>query len=111
MFHPTQHTPSLAASVTYHSHHGLVAALVAAALAGIATIALAQIALGLARSDFSRAAIGLVFALPAALAGYHAVHGIAAATMPVSIWPTVVSLIGAAVIAVTSWAQWSRAAR
>ncbi len=100
-----------AASVTYHSHHGLVAALVAAALAGIATIALAQIALGLARSDFSRAAIGLVFALPAALAGYHAVHGIAAATMPVSIWPTVVSLIGAAVIAVTSWAQWSRAAR
>lgn len=100
-----------AASVTYHSHHGLVAALVAAALAGIATIVLAQIALGLARSDFSRAAIGLVFALPAALAGYHAVHGIAAATMPVSIWPTVVSLIGAAVITVTSWAQWSRAAR
>ena len=100
-----------AASVTYHSHHGLVAALVAAALAGIATIALAQIALGLARSDFSRAAIGLVFALPAALAGYHAVHGIAAATMPGSIWPTVISLIGAAVIAVTSWAQWSRAAR
>ena len=35
----------------------------------------------------------------ATLAGYHAVHGIAAATMPVSIWPTVVSLIGAAAIA------------
>ena len=100
-----------AASVTYHSAHGLVAALVAATLAGIATNAPAQIALGLARSDFVRAAIGLVFALPAAIAGYHAVHGIAAATMPVSIWPTVVAVIGAAVIAATSWLQWSRSAR
>ena len=100
-----------AASVTYHSDHGLVAALVAATLAGIATIATAQIALGLARSDLARAAVGIVFALPAALAGYHAVHGIAAATMPVSIWPTVVALIGAAAIAAVSWTQWSRAAR
>ncbi|WP_146001575.1 hypothetical protein [Sphingobium fuliginis] len=100
-----------AASVTYHADHGLVAGLVAAALAGIATIALAQIALGLARSNLARAAIGLVFALPAALAGYHAVHGIAVATMPVSIWPTVVALIGAVAIAATSWAQWSRASR
>lgn len=100
-----------AASVTYHSDHGLVAALVAATLAAIATIALAQIALGLARSDLARAAIGLVFAMPAAIAGYHGVHGIAAATMPVSIWPTVVSLIGSGVIAATSWAQWSRASR
>lgn len=79
-----------AASVTYHSDRGLVAAMVAAAFAGIATIALAQIALGLARSDLARAAIGLVFAMPAAIAGYHALHGIAAATMPVSIWSTVV---------------------
>lgn len=100
-----------AASVTYHSDHGLVAALVAAALAGIATIALAQIALGLARTEFSRAIIGFAFALPAALAGYHAVHGIAAATMPVSIWPTVVAVIGGAMIAATSWARWSRSAR
>lgn len=100
-----------AASSTYRADHGLVAALVAAALAGIATLALAQISLGLARSDPARTAIGLVFALPAALAGYHAVHGIAAATMPVSIWPMVVAVIGAAVIAATSWAQWSRSTR
>lgn len=100
-----------AASATYRADHGLAAAVVAAALAGIATIALAQIALGLARSNLARAAIGFVFAFPAALAGYHAVHGIAAATMPVSVWPTTVSLIGATVIAAASWKQWSRAAR
>ena len=102
---------SAAASATYRADHGLIAALAAAALAGIATIALAQIALGLARSNHARAAIGLIFALPAALAGYHAVHGIAAATMPASIWQIAVSLLGAGVIATASWTQWSRTAR
>lgn len=100
-----------AASVTYRADHGIVAALVTALLSAIATIAIAQIALGAVKSDSSRATIGLVFALPAALAGYHAVHGIAAATMPTGIWQITVSLIGASVIAAASWAQWSRAAR
>ena len=96
-------------SATYHSGYGIIAALVAAVLAAIATIAIAQLALGLAKSDLARAAIGLVFALPAALAGYHAVHGIAVATMPASSWQVAVSLIGAAVIATASWTQWAAA--
>jgi hypothetical protein len=99
------------ASATYRADNGIVAALFAAALAAVATIAIAQIALGLARSDLARAAIGLIFALPAALAGYHAVHGIAVATMPASSWQIAVSLLGAAVIAAASWTQWSRAPR
>ena len=98
-----------AASATYHSGYGFIAALVAAVLAAIATIAIVQIALGLAKSDLARAAIELVFALPAALAGYHAVHGIAVATMPASSWQVAVSLIGAAVIATASWTQWAAA--
>ena len=98
-----------AASATYHSGYGIIAALVAAMLAAIATIAIAQIALGLVKSDLARTAIGLVFALPAALAGYHAVHGIAAATMPASSWQVAVSLIGATVVATASWTQWAAA--
>ena len=98
-----------AASATYHSGFGIIAALVAAAMASIVTIAIAQIALGLVKSDLARAAIGLVFALPAALAGYHAVHGIAAATMPASSWQVAVSLIGATVVATASWTQWAAA--
>ena len=50
----------------------------------------------------------VAFAAPAAVAGYHAVHGIAAATMPPSAWQLVVSLLGAAIIAAASWTQWSR---
>jgi hypothetical protein len=96
-----------AASVTYRADRGTVAALLAATLAAVATIALAQIALGLARSHLARAAIGLIFALPAALAGYHAVHGTALATMPASSMQISVSLLGAGVIAAASWTQWN----
>lgn len=100
-----------AASATYRADHGIVAALIAAALAAVAIIAVGQLALGFARSNPARAAIGLVFALPAALAGYHAVHGIAAATMPGSAWQFAASLIGAGVIALASWTGWSRTMR
>ena len=72
-------------------------------------LAVAQLALTFARSALTRAAIGITFAAPAAVAGYHAVHGIAAATMPQSAWQLVVSLIGAIMIASASWTQWSRA--
>ncbi|BBB13967.1 hypothetical protein [Sphingopyxis sp. FD7] len=99
----------LAGSATYRGDNGIVAALVAAAIAAIVLLAAAQFALAFAKSDLTRAAVGIAFAAPAAVAGYHAVHGIAAATMPQSAWQLAVSLIGAAVIATASWTEWSRA--
>lgn len=99
----------LAASAIYRSGNGIIAALAAAAIAAIILLAVAQLALAFAKSDLTRAAIGVAFAAPAAIAGYHAVHGIAAATMPSSAWQLVVSMIGAAIIALASWTQWSRA--
>jgi hypothetical protein len=99
----------LAGSATYQSGSGIIAALAAATLAAIILLALAQLALAFAKSDMMRGAIGTAFAAPAAFAGYHAVHGIAAATMPHSLWQPVLSLIGAAIIAAASWMQWNRA--
>lgn len=99
----------LAGSATYRSDNGIVAALAAAAIAAIVLLAAAQIALAFAKSDLTRAAIGVTFAAPAAAAGYHAVHGIAAATMPQSAWQLVLSLLGAAIVAAASWTRWSRA--
>ena len=98
----------LAASATLRSGSGIIAALAAAAIAAIMLLVAAQLALAFAKSDLARAAIGVAFAAPAAVAGYHAVHGIAAATMPPSAWQLVVSLLGAAIIAAASWTQWSR---
>ena len=98
----------VAASATYDSGYGIIAALAAAALAATILLAVAQLALALAKSDVMRTVIGLAFAAPAAVAGYHAVQGIAAATMPPSVWPTGLSLLGAAIIAAASWTQWQR---
>ncbi|MGE8134152.1 hypothetical protein ACQKO5_11125 [Novosphingobium subterraneum] len=99
----------LAGSATYRSDSGILATLAAAAIAAILLLAVAQLALAFAKSDLTRAVIGVVFAAPAAVAGYHAVHGIAAATMPQSAWQFVISLLGAAIVAAASWTQWSRA--
>ena len=99
----------LAGSATYRGGSGIVAALAAAAIAAIILLAVAQLALAFAKSDLTRAVIGVAFAAPAAVAGYHAVHGIAVATMPPSAWQNVVALLGAAIIAAASWIQLSRA--
>lgn len=98
----------LAGSTTYRGGSGILAALAAAAIAAIILLAVAQLALAFAKSDLTRAAIGVAFAAPAAVAGYHAVHGIAAATMPTSGWQFAISLLGSAIVAAASWTQWSR---
>jgi hypothetical protein len=97
----------LAGSATFRGGSGIVAALATAAIAAIILLAVAQLALAFAKSNLTRAAIGIVFAAPAAVAGYHAVHGIAVATMPPSAWQLIVSLLGAGIIAAASWMQWS----
>ena len=99
----------LAGSAIYRGGSGILAALAAAVVAAIILLAVAQLALAFAKSDLTRAAIGFAFAAPAAVAGYHAVHGIAAATMPPSVWQLVVSMLGAAIVAAASWTQWNRA--
>lgn len=98
----------LAGSTTYRGGSGIVAVLAAAAIAAIILLAVAQLALALAKSDPTRAVVGIAFAAPAAVAGYHAVHGIAAATVPPSAWQLIVSLLGGAIFAAASWTQWSR---
>ena len=97
----------LAGSATYRGGAGIVAALAAAAIAAIILLTVAQLAMAHAKSDLTRAAIGIAFAAPAAIAGYHAVHGIAVATMPHSGSQLAVSLVGAAIIAAASWTHWS----
>jgi hypothetical protein len=92
----------LAGSAAYRSGSGILAALAVATIAAIILLVVAQVALAAAKSDLTRAAIGIAFAAPAAVAGYHAVHGIAAATMPQSGWQLALSLLGAAIIAAAS---------
>jgi hypothetical protein len=93
----------LAAQAVFASGAGLFAAIAAAAFAAVTTLALAQLLLGFACSSATRIAVGLAFALPAGLAGYHAMHGIAASIMPASIWQQVLPMMAAVAIAAMAW--------
>ena len=57
-----------------------------------------------------RLAVGLVFAAPAALAGYHAVHGIAKHAVPSETWQTLFSIVGAVAVGITAWTRIAAAA-
>jgi len=62
-----------------------------------------QFFFALVRPVWLRLTIGLVFAAPAAVAGYHAVHGIAKHAMPSETWQFIFSVVGAIAIGATAW--------
>lgn len=93
----------LAAQAVDASGAGLLAAIAAGALAAITTLALAQLVLALSHSSTSRIAVGLAFAIPAGVAGYFAMRGLAAALMPNSVWQSILPVVAALVIAAMAW--------
>jgi hypothetical protein len=89
---------------TCASGAGLVASLFAGLAAAMAILILGHWTLGATRSHLLSTGIGLAFALPAAIAGYHAAHGIAAA-FAVGGWAAVI--LSAFSAAATGAAAWS----
>src|SRR5262245_54837390 len=61
----------------YQSGSGPIAAIIVGAIASSITLIVAQIAFTTLRSPLIRAAVALLFAVPAAIAGYHAALGFA----------------------------------
>lgn len=57
------------------------------------------------RAPILRIATALMFAVPAALAGYYATFGLSGLTMTSDIWRQFFALIGAVVIGATAWAR------
>ena len=62
-----------------------------------------QFLFAVVRPVWLRLTIGIVFAAPAAVAGYHAVHGIAKHAMPSETWQFIFSAVGAIAIGATAW--------
>jgi len=56
----------------FHSGAGVIGALVVGIVAGTITLGAGQVAFAVARSPLIRTAVALLFATPAAVAGYHA---------------------------------------
>jgi hypothetical protein len=92
-----------AALVAYRSDADLPVSVVAGAAAAMAILIIGHLALGASRSPLLRAGIGLAFAIPAAIAGYHAAHGIAAAFGGAGWSAAILSMLAAAITGGAAW--------
>ena len=89
----------------YTSEVGLIGAIAAAFFAGAATLILGQIAFATIRSMPIRLALGALYALPAGIAGFHAIKGLSGMGDAGETWTLVFAGIGAAIVGVTAWAR------
>lgn len=84
---------------------GPFGAIVVGLLAAAFTLVIGQTVLSLVRTPILRVAVGLMFAVPAALAGYYATFGLSGLTMTSDVWRQAFGIIGAIVIGATAWAR------
>lgn len=91
-----------------HSGAGPIGAFAVGILAGGATFVAGQLAISFVPSAVARGGVALLFAAPAALAGYHATHGIAAMTMPSEGWRQAFAIFGSLVVGITAFARLSQ---
>lgn len=86
----------------YDTGAGWLGAIVVGAVAAALTFGIGQLLLVVVRPLWARIAIALAFVVPAAIAGYHATHGIEKHTMPSEGWQVAFSIIGALAIGATA---------
>ncbi len=91
----------------FRSDAGVIGAIIIAVLTGGATLAIGQIAFATVRSPLVRAVIGLLYAVPAAIAGYHSTLGLAHIGVPSEAWREAFAVVGAILIGGTAWARMS----
>ena len=89
----------------FDSGAGAVGALLIGIFSGALALGLGQVAFALARPIALRAVIGAAFAIPAAIAGYHAVLGLSEIGVPSLLWRELFAWIGSIAIGCTAWAR------
>ena len=94
----------------YQSNSGPIAAIAVTAIVSVIVLLAGQIAFRTLRSTPVRAVIALLFAVPAAVAGYHAAHGLAHIVVPIEGWRQTMAIAGAIMVATIAWARISLSA-
>lgn len=84
---------------------GVIGAVLVGLVAGVVALFAAQLLFASVRSLALRTVIALMFAAPAAVAGYHAVLGISALLVPSETWRHVFAAIGGLVVGVSAAVQ------
>lgn len=95
----------------YHTGAGWLGAILIGVVGAGLTLGIGQILLMIVRPLWARLVIALVFVAPAAIAGFHATHGIVKHTMPSETWQIVFSVIGAVAVGVTAFVRVAEMAR
>ena len=81
---------------------GPIAAIGVGFVAGVLTLAIGQAVFTFVPSPIVRGVITLLFAAPAAVAGFHATHGLAALIVHSDGWRQVLAYVGGAVVGLTA---------
>ena len=89
----------------FHSGSGFIGALVVGFLVGVTVLVLGQIVLTAVRAPLIRLIIGLVYAVPAAVAGYQLCFALAGIGVPAASWQHAFAAVGALVVGVTAFAR------
>lgn len=84
---------------------GYPAAILGGFVGGVAVLVAGQLLLAHTRSPVIRLGIVFLFIVPAGIAGYHAVHGIAGFAIEPGAMLSLLSWVGAIMIAGTAWMQ------
>lgn len=91
-----------AARLAYATGSGLIGAGLVGLVAGAAAYGLLVFAFAALRSPVLRLIVALVFATPAAVAGYALVHGVTGEAVPSEVWRQIFCAIGGAVVCVSA---------
>lgn len=101
--------PFMVALAGFRFAHGTGAGIAGAVLAGLFAAAASFVVLTLLfaalRAPILRLAVAIVFAAPAAVAGYALVHGVTGEAVPSSVWRQVFCLAGGAVTGLSAFAR------
>lgn len=87
----------------YHAGAGVAGGIAVGAIAAFLTLVVLQASLMFARALWLRAALALAFVVPAAIAGFHATHGIVKHAVPSPAWQLLFSLIGSLAVGITAY--------
>ena len=90
-------------SWAYGTGAGIVGAIILGTIAAAVTFGLFQFLLLVLRPTWMKLLVALTFAVPAAIAGYHATLGIVRLTMPSETWQAVFAVAGAVAVGITAF--------
>ncbi|MBX3356783.1 MAG: ABC transporter permease [Phycisphaeraceae bacterium] len=84
---------------------GIAGAIVVGAIAAAMTLAVGHLLIAFVRPMWLKLVVAIAFVAPAAIAGFHATHGIVKHLMPSEAWQIAFSIIGAVAVGITAFVR------